>query len=645
MTTARKTTPSTVEECDLSSAIPSAPTGLPTTSVPAPHHKADGTLTPRTEKAVEDLVNKMKTTPVLGIDFTSTRKPRRVTTAKASQLMKVGTSQPLFRDIEDDSSATNLLEGSKCCGGGCCRISGGGVSGVARSAAPPFALPTNDAFKSLNLNLAPLRSRSRLSGIAELPECTVRIESLKATKCESTVFTHPPKFVQPHPPFDVYSARIEGARELTRPGAPKRTYHFDLDVTDYPEEQTGVDFRVGGAIGVTAPNDFDTVDAIFDLLRVSAEERDEPVTLHTTGGRWPTIWGEPEARSLETTRRELLTWTVDIQSTAPTKKLLRVLAEYAEDENEKTILLYLCSKQGQAAFCELRTGPHISLEQLLRAFPSVHPPLHHLLSTLQQLMPRFYSLSADPHFTRPSSSPQKRIIEIAVTVHETPENYRPGDRTGVGSGFFERQAKKFIAANESTSSSPTSSSSSSSSSNLTDSFDSLSLSSTVDIRIPIFRGLMANPLARDFTADGPMLLIGAGVGIAPFRGFVQRRLQNANCVNKVWVLQGVRDSLLDELYSGEWGVSDTDIKKVVESRRGTGRYVQEEVKAQKELVWSVVNAVDGRVFVCGSSKGMGEGVERALVEVAMEMGRLDESQAVEFWKCKKDGGQYIAETW
>ena len=52
----------------------------------------------------------------------------------------------------------------------------------------------------------------------------------------------------------------------------------------------------------------------------------------------------------------------------------------------------------------------------------------------------------------------------------------------------------------------------------------------LDLRIPMFRGLMANPLVRELIADGPislvdpMLLISAGVGIAPFRGFVQRRL-------------------------------------------------------------------------------------------------------------------------
>jgi len=107
----------------------------------------------------------------------------------------------------------------------------------------------------------------------------------------------------------------------------------------------------------------------------------------------------------------------------------------------------------------------------------------------------------------------------------------------------------------------------------------------------------------------------------------------------------VRDSLLDELYSGEWGVEEAKVKKVVQSRRGEGRYVQEEVRHQADLVWFIINALDGRVFVCGSSKGMGEGVERALVDVAMDKGNLRREEAEEFWAKKKEAGQYIAETW
>ncbi|MCJ1465149.1 hypothetical protein MMC07_003765 [Pseudocyphellaria aurata] len=514
---------------------------------------------------------------------------------------------------------TKLIE-KVCCGGGCCFLDSLPES-PSTDHSQMVLMPDNDAFRSLHLQLGPLNLDSELTKITELPPDHVSFEPLPADTAttESTVHRHPPKFVTPHYPYEIYSAKVHHARRLTRPGAEKRTYHLELDVTDYPEESGDVEFVVGGAVGVCAPNPEELVSDIFNLLNVPNYVRDKQIILRTKTGRWPTIWGDDTSRELVTTRRELLTWCSDVQSYAPTKGLLRLLAEYAEDPNEKKILLYLISAQGQAAFCDLRTGPHITIAQLLNAFPSSRPPLSHLVSVLNTLMPRFYSLSQDPQLSRTKDGEQdRRLIEIAVTIHETP-NWRGGPRTGVGSGFLERVARKVIDAETR-------------GANLHD----------LDLRVPMFRGLMANPLAREFVTDGPMLLIGAGVGVAPFRGFVQRRLRSANCVNKVWVLQGIRDSLLDELYSGEWGVEEDKVKKVVQSRRGQGRYVQEEVRHQADLVWYIINSLDGRVFVCGSSKGMGESVERALVDVAVDKGGLNLEEAEAFWKGKKDGGQYIA---
>ena len=510
-----------------------------------------------------------------------------------------------------------------CCGGGCCFLKALAEDPATKSSLPVI-LPDNEAFRTLQLRLGPLSLDSEFTNVVDLPVKTVSFKPSPSgtTSGDSTVQYHPPKFVTPHAPYEVHSAKVHHARELTKPGAEKRTYHYDLDVTDYPAESGDVDFVVGGAVGVQAPNAPEMVDEIFDLLNVPNYAREKQVLLQTAGGRWPTIWGEDEARELTTTRRELLTWCSDIQSYPPTKPLLRLLAEYATASNEKKILLYLSSAQGQAAFCDLRTGPHITIPQLLNAFPSSHPPLPHLLSVLNTLMPRFYSLSQDPQVSCEREGTNcRRLIEIAVTVHETP-NWRGGPRTGLGSGFLERIAKQIQEAEAQG-----------------------KKASDLDLRVPMFRGLMANPLAREFVTDGPMLLIGAGVGVAPFRGFVQRRLKSANCANKVWVLQGVRDSLLDELYSGEWGVEEEKVKKVVQSRRGEGRYVQEEVRHQADLVWFIINSLDGRVFVCGSSKGMGEGVERALVDVAMDKGSLRREEAEEFWVKKKEAGQYIAETW
>ncbi|RDW65497.1 hypothetical protein BP5796_10189 [Coleophoma crateriformis] len=581
-------------------------------------------------------------------------RPRRASTKLISQ-----NAADVQRIIGEPG--TKLI--SQCCGGGCCMA-------VQKNDLQNFEqvpLPDNAAFRGLELKIGSIPTN--LTNLAEIPEQTVQLlpvkdavapEAVKATapssietpmqreRSMSIDFTphpvsattpteidtrvHPPNFVQPHPPYNVYSAKIFSARELTRPGAEKRTYHFDLDVTDYPEE-LGVDFKVGGAIGVMAPNSPALVEELLDLLSVPRFLRDRPVLLKTNSGRWPTVWGDEQARELVTTRRALLTWCSDVQSYPPTKPLLRLMADHATNLDEKKILRFLCSAEGQGTFCDFRTGPHITINQLLTAFPSSKPPLDALLSQLQTLMPRFYSLSNDPHESCVPANGCTRVIEIAVTVHESPtytsELHPYGQRTGLGSGFFERQARAFIEA-EARGEKP-------------------------DLRIPMFKGLMANPLAREFVSDGPMLLIGAGVGVAPFRGFVQRRLKNANCANKVWVLQGVRDSLLDELYSGEWGVHEDEVKKVVQSRASTGattpdgrpvgKYVQDEVRAQADLVWFIINSLDGRVFVCGSSKGMGEGVEEALVDVSMQKGNLGREEAKSFWKLKKEAGQYIAETW
>jgi len=568
--------------------------------------------TPGTEPQSEDVV----------ADFDQQKSAASNPRKRRASTILVSSNSEDARRILGEGATTEMIQ-KACCGGGCCMI-----QDVKKQVSPfvqePVNPPDNKAYRSLNLHLGPLGMETQLDGIVDLPEKTVAFQPLGLNSEISTVDTtkQPPKFVTPHPPFEVFSAPLFHARELTKPGAEKRTYHFDLDVTDYPEESGDVDFVVGGAIGVCAPNSPEVVDQIFDLLAVPKFVRDKKVTLKTTNGRWPTIWGDEQPRELVTTRRELLTWCSDVQSYPPTKQLLRLLAAYAESKDERKILMYLSSAQGQASFCDLRTGPYVTLAQLLSAFPSSRPPLDHLLSVLNTLMPRFYSLSQDPQVScLRDGTHRRRLIEIAVTVHEAPD-FAKGTRTGVGSGFLERMAQQVIAA-EKAGQNPR----------------------DLDIRIPMFRGLMANPLAREFVADGPMLLIGAGVGVAPFRGFVHRRLRSANCANKVWVLQGVRDSLLDELYSGEWGVHQDKVKKVVQSRRGESRYVQEEVRAQADLVWFIINALDGRVFVCGSSKGMGEGVERALVDVAMAKGNLNEDEAKAFWKDKKNDGQYIAETW
>ena len=620
---------------------------------------------PNGSQEVDEVADKM--TALHRVSSSPERRRRRASTTYAAN------SEEIKRLLGDGSGTTYIQK--YCCGEGCCMMERISTQPEDTGVTPP----DTEAFRFLNINLEGLSLDTHLTKTVDPPDPKISFGSLRRQSIsekfpsedehehdEGAVNIYPPEYMKPHPPYSIFNAPIYGARELTKPGAEKRTYHFDIDVTEYPEEG-GVDFKVGGAVGICPPNDPFMVEDIMDQLGVPRFQRDKPVRLFTGGGRWPTIWGDEESRELVTTRREILTWTVDISSTPPTKPMLRLLAEHASEVNEKKILLYLCSAQGQAAFCDLRTGPHIPLQQLLHAFPSSKPPLEAICAVLNQLMPRFYSLSNDPHVSSAREGlAGRRLIEMAVTVHETAAD-SGNKRTGVGSGFLERIAHKFITAEQQAQEAAERSN-----------FCLLPgvAGRRLNLQVPMFRGLMANPLSREFASDGPMVLIGAGVGMAPFRGFILNRLKNANCANKIWLIQGIRDSMLDEIYRGELGDHESEIKKVVQSRaskpppategqadveaddnglarvqtetrkqKKVAKYVQDEVRLQADIVWFVINAIDGRIFVCGSTKGMGEGVERALIDVAMDKGNLDYETARQFWNDKQDSGQYIAETW
>ncbi|BFZ59579.1 hypothetical protein YB2330_000593 [Saitoella coloradoensis] len=480
-----------------------------------------------------------------------------------------------------------------------------------------FDYPTdNAAFDHLPFPRALLTPGMKLTNITSLPTSIVSIKGNPEGQTRETSSYVPPDWVTPHfPDTPTFHAPMTDARELTKPGASKRVFHMAMDVEDYPLNQ-GEEWMVGGAIGIIAPNAPDMVDDVLDALGLVGDIADEVVELSTEGGRWPTLWGDEKPRRMETTRRELLTWTVDIQSFPPTKKLLRVLAEYASDAKEKTILTFLCSKQGQSAFLQLRSSAHLTLAQLLRAFPSTRGcELSHVLSVLPPLNPRWYSLSNDP-----MHAPGRKTLEMAFTIVESPD-YKRGVRYGVGTGFLERITSEWVREG-----------------------------GKKDIRVPMFRGVHANPLAREFSAfNGPMILIGAGVGVAPFRGFVQRMFKTAtdidNPPSKIWVLQGCRDHTVDELYCGEWVGLDGDSRRVVESQTGKREYVQDEVLRHGDRVWRVMSQEGGKIFMCGSGKMASEGVVGALVEVAMVHGHLNETEAKGLWKEWEKEGRLVMEVW
>ncbi|KMU81120.1 NADPH-cytochrome P450 reductase [Coccidioides immitis RMSCC 3703] len=195
---------------------------------------------------------------------------------RASTVLISQNSEDVQKILGNVGAGTTRVE-KLCCGGGCCKLQPlrqPASSSVKR----PILPPKNKAFESLQLYLGTLSHDSELTNICELPEKTVSFAPVPVDLVDQRLgpSDHPPSFVQPHPPYEVYRAPLHYSRELTKPGAEKRTFHFDIDITDYPAEGGDVDFVVGGAIGVCPKNADDVVDDIFNSLGVPRTVRDTP---------------------------------------------------------------------------------------------------------------------------------------------------------------------------------------------------------------------------------------------------------------------------------------------------------------------------------------------------------------------------------
>ena len=122
--------------------------------------------------------------------------------------------------------------------------------------------------------------------------------------------------------------------------------------------------------------------------------------------------------------------------------------------------------------------------------------------------------------------------------------------------------------------------------------------------------------------ERPIILISAGTGFAPMRGFLhERKSQDTKGSNVVFF--GCRTEDKDILYKeeiDEWKESDfIDIHYAFSrSEQYEKKYVQDVIKEEKDLVWKLIDEEDAVLFVCGSGSRMGSGVREALLEIFKE---------------------------
>lgn len=133
--------------------------------------------------------------------------------------------------------------------------------------------------------------------------------------------------------------------------------------------------------------------------------------------------------------------------------------------------------------------------------------------------------------------------------------------------------------------------------------------------------------------NAPLIMIGPGTGIAPFRSFIQER-DNRGAQGKNWLFFGDRTFTQDFLYQVEWqkylksGLL-TQLDVAFSRDQHEKVYVQHRILENAEQVWQWLQN-GAYVYVCGDATRMAKDVNDALVAVAKEQGGLNQQQAEEF---------------
>ena len=219
-----------------------------------------------------------------------------------------------------------------------------------------------------------------------------------------------------------------------------------------------------------------------------------------------------------------------------------------------------------------------------------------LAGLLRPLAPRLYSIS---------SAPEEVGEEVHLTVGVLRYEHNGISRTGAASGFLgerleeEGSVRVFVEEN------------------------------------PRFR-LPENP-------ETPVIMIGAGTGVAPFRAFMQQRAANGDS-GKNWLIFGNQHFTQDFLYQTEWQgwAKDGLLNKYdfAWSRDQEEKiYVQHKIREEAAELWQWLQQ-GAHIYVCGDASRMAKDVEQALLDTIAEQGGLSADDADEYLDNLRQEGRY-----
>lgn len=237
----------------------------------------------------------------------------------------------------------------------------------------------------------------------------------------------------------------------------------------------------------------------------------------------------------------------------------------------------------------------------LQKFAGIRPDPEAFIEVLEPLQPRLYSIS---------SSPRTNPGRVSLTVDTVRYALDGRERLGVASTWLGDR-----------------------------------LEQSGDILVYVQR---AHGFALPQNGDTPIIMVGPGTGVAPFRAFLHERMATA-AKGPAWLFFGHQREACDYFYADEWDMlrdrgTLTRLSLAWSRDGGKKTYVQDRMREQGADLYDWLQQ-GAHFYVCGDAKRMARDVEAAIVHIAQEHGGRSEDDAKAWLQSLKAEARYQADVY
>ncbi|HWV14346.1 MAG TPA: bifunctional nitrate reductase/sulfite reductase flavoprotein subunit alpha [Cellvibrio sp.] len=152
-------------------------------------------------------------------------------------------------------------------------------------------------------------------------------------------------------------------------------------------------------------------------------------------------------------------------------------------------------------------------------------------------------------------------------------------------------------------------------------------------------------------SDGsrPIIMVGPGTGVAPFRGFLQERRARGDS-GKNWLFFGEQHAATDFYYQDEIFTFQkqgllSELSLAFSRDQAQKIYVQDRMREAGEKIWQWLEHEGGYFYVCGDASRMAKDVDNALRDIVQQYGKFDEAETANYMRKLNMDKRYVRDVY